>query len=90
MEKNDLVAYLEAVGEGADPYQTFDEETTPFRMMVEELSVFLSTLDTLIPEQDREHADLLLRTVVSDMELDASAMTNRDARDKTLELADNL
>ncbi|MGI9449513.1 MAG: cytochrome c peroxidase [Geminicoccaceae bacterium] len=86
----DLTAYLEAVGEGSEPYQKFDEETTPFRLMVEELSVFLSTLDTLIPERDLENADLLLRTVASDMELDASAMTNRDSRDKTLELAEAL
>ncbi|MEZ5931407.1 MAG: cytochrome c peroxidase [Alphaproteobacteria bacterium] len=89
-EKSDLTAYLQAVGEGADPYQIFDEEATPFRLMVEELSVFLSTLDTLIPERDREHADLLLRTVAGDMELDASAMSNRDARDKTLTLAERL
>lgn len=89
-EKTDLTAYLEAVGEGGDAYQLFDEETTPFRLMAEELSTFLSTLDTLIPDQDRDHADLLLRTVASDMELDASAMTNRDARDKTIELADHL
>ncbi|MGI9436282.1 MAG: cytochrome c peroxidase [Geminicoccaceae bacterium] len=86
----DLTAYLEAVGEGSEPYQTFDEATTPFRLMVEELTVFLSTLDTLIPDQDQENADLLLRTVASDMELDASAMSNRDARDKTLELAEAL
>jgi len=58
--------------------------------MVEELTVFLSTLNTLIPEQDRDHADLLLRTVAGDMALDASAMTNRDARDKTLALAESL
>ena len=89
-EKNDLTAYLEAVGAGGEPYQAFDMETTPFRLMVEELTVFLSTLDTLIPEQDREHADLLLRTVAGDMELDASAMTNRDARGKTLDMADRL
>ena len=89
-EHADLLAYLEAVGEGGDPYQLFDEETTPFRLRIEELIVFLSTLDTLIPEQDREHADLLLRTVVGNMELDASTMTNRDVRDKTLELAESL
>lgn len=86
----DLTAYLEAVGEGAEPYQRFDEETTPFRLMIEELTVFLSTLNTLIPAQDLENTDLLLRTVAGDMELDASAMTNRDARDKTLELAEAL
>jgi cytochrome c peroxidase len=86
----DLTAYLEAVGEGTEPYQAFDEETTPFRLMIEELTVFLSTLNTLIPDQDREHADLLLRTVAGDMELDASAMTNRDAREKTMALAERL
>ena len=86
----DLTAYLEAVGEGAEPYQHFDEDSTPFRLMVEELSVFLSTLDTLIPARDLENADLLLRTVANDMELDASAMTNRDARDKTRQLAEAL
>ncbi len=86
----DLLAYLEAVGEGSEPYQQFDEVATPFRLMIEELSVFLSTLDILIPDRDIENADLLLRTVASDMELDASAMTNRDARDKTLELAEAL
>ncbi|MGI9485822.1 MAG: cytochrome c peroxidase [Geminicoccaceae bacterium] len=89
-EQADLTAYLLAVGEGGDAYQVFDEETTPFRLMIEELTVFLSTLDTLISEQDRDHADLLLRTVAGDMELDASAMTNRDARDKTQELAESL
>lgn len=86
----DLTAYLEAVGEGAEPYQQFDEEITPFRLMIEELSTFLSTMDTLIPDRDLDHVDLLLRTVAGDMELDASAMTNRDARDKTLELAEKL
>ena len=89
-EQTDLLAYLEAVGEGTDPYQVFDEEATPFRLMFEELMVFLSTLNTLIPDQDRHHADLLLRTVASDMALDAGAMTNRDARDKALELAEDL
>lgn len=89
-ERADLTAYLEAVGEGRDPYQAFDDEATPFRLMIEELTVFLSTLDTLIPDRDRDHADLLLRTVAGDMELDASAMTNRDAREQTLELANAL
>ncbi|MGI9418530.1 MAG: cytochrome c peroxidase [Geminicoccaceae bacterium] len=89
-EKSDLAAYLEAIGEGGEPYQAFDEEITPFRLMIEELTTFLSTLDTLIPDQDRAHADLLLRTVAGEMELDASAMTNRDARGKTQELAGRL
>ncbi len=88
--RRDLTAYLEAVGEGSDPYQQFDDETTPFRLMIEELTVFLSTLNTLIPDRDVVHADLLLRSVASDMELDASAMTNRDAQGKILELAADL
>ncbi len=89
-ERADLTAYLEAVGESADPYERFDEENTPFRLMIEELSVFLSTLDTLIPDQDQANADLLLRSVASDMELDASAMTNREAKELALELAELL
>jgi len=89
-ERADLVAYLEAVGTGEAPYETFDERNTPFRLMMDELSVFLSTLDTLIPARDKEHADLLLRTVAADMEADASAMTNRAARTKAYELADLL
>ena len=88
--RSDLTAYLEAVGEGSEPYQAFDQETTPFQLMIEELSVFLSTLNALIADQDRQHADLLLRTVASNLELDADAMTNRDNREKVMTLAEHL
>ncbi len=89
-ERGDLVAYLEAVGTGAEPYEQFDAEHTPFRLMVEELSTFLSTLDTLIAERDRAAADLLLRTVATDLAVDASAMTNRAAGGKVDELVERL
>jgi len=89
-EKSDLTAYLEAVGEGDAPYQLFDEEMTPFRLMTEERKTFLSTLDALLLDQDRAHADLLLRTVAGDMELDVGTMTNRAAREKVQELATRL
>jgi hypothetical protein len=89
-EQADLTAYLEVVGTGEKPYQEFDDENTPFRLMVEELSVFLSTLDTLIPARDQVAADLVLRTVAADLAADASVMTNRTAVAKTHELAERL
>lgn len=89
-ERDDLLAYLQAVGTGTDPYEVFDDTNTPFRLMVEELTVFLSTFDVLLAVRDPVHSDLLLRTVAADMEADASAMTNRDAATKAYELADLL
>jgi cytochrome c peroxidase len=89
-ERADLTAYLEIVGTGEQPYEAFDEEHTPFRLMADEISVFLSTLDTLIPARDQVAADLVLRSVAADLAADASAMTNRDAIAKTHELADRL
>jgi cytochrome c peroxidase len=62
-ERADLTAYLEVVGTGEAPYEEFDDENTPFRLMADELSVFLSTLNTLIPARDQVAADLALRTV---------------------------
>jgi hypothetical protein len=58
--------------------------------MADELSVFLSTLDTLIPAQDQVAADLVLRTVAADLAADASAMSNRAAVTKAYEMADHL
>ena len=89
-ERADLTAYLEVVGTGEAPYQEFDAENTPFRLMADELSVFLSTLDTLIPARDQVAADLVLRTVAADLAADASMMTNRNAVAKAHELADRL
>ena len=86
----DLTAYLEVVGTGEAPYQEFDDENTPFRLMADELSVFLSTLDTLIPARDQVEADLVLRTVAADLAADASVMTYRAAVAKAHELADRL
>lgn len=89
-ERADLTAYLEVVGTGDQPYEAFDAERTPFRLMMDELSVFLSTLDTLIPERDQVAADLVLRTVATDLAADASAMTNRAALSHAHEMADRL
>ncbi|MEM9442147.1 MAG: cytochrome c peroxidase [Pseudomonadota bacterium] len=89
-EKADLTAYVEAVGQSEQPYQVPNDEATPFQLMVEERLVVLSTLNTLIPDQDRHHADLLLRTVAGEMELDAAALSHRDAREETLALAERL
>ena len=89
-ERADLAAYLEVVGTGEAPYQEFDDENTPFRLMADELSVFLSTLDTLIPARDQVAADLVLRTVAADLAADASVMSNRAAVAKAHELAERL
>jgi mono/diheme cytochrome c family protein len=89
-ERADLTAYLEVVGTGEAPYQEFDDENTRFRLMADELSVFLSTLNTLIPARDQVAADLALRTVAADLAADASVMTNRAAVAKAHELADRL
>ena len=58
--------------------------------MADELTTFLSTLDTLIPARDRASADLLLRTVASDLAADASAMTNRAAIERVHEMVARL
>ena len=89
-QRADLTAYLEVVGTGEAPYQEFDDENTPFRLMADELSVFLSTLDTLIPARDQVAADLVLRTVAADLAADASVMSNRAAVAKAHELAERL
>ena len=85
-----VTAYLEAVGTGQDPYELFDEENTVFALDWAELSTFLSTLDTLIPDQDSYHALLLLDTVTADLRLDASGATNREIIPRVFEIADKL
>ncbi len=86
----DLTAFLEAVGEGSEPYQTFDQEETRLGLSTQQRLVHLSPLNTLIADRDIEHAELLLGTVARAMQLDASAITNRDAQEKILELAEDL
>ena len=89
-DKQDLTAYLEAVGTGEDPYEIFDEENTPFRLFFDELSTFISTLDTLIPARDKFHAELLINTVATDMRLDASALQDRSQAPVVYALAGRL
>lgn len=86
----DLLAYLEAVGDADEPYQAFDERDTPFRLSFEELTTFASTLELLIPRRDAFHADLMLRTVATDLKADAAGMFNRAAIGKVHDLADQL
>jgi cytochrome c peroxidase len=89
-QRSDLTAYLEAVGDADEPYHPFEGRETPFRLAFEELTTFASTLDLLIPRQDRFHADLMLRTVAADLRADAAGMNNRAAMGKVHELADQL
>ncbi len=89
-QRADLTTYLETVGEGTDPYEVFDADNTPFQLFWGELSTFASTLATLIPARDAEHADLMLRTVAIDLRLDASALEDLSQAPKVFELADRL
>ena len=86
-ETADLVTYLEAVGTGEEPFETFDEKETRFKLSFEEASTFLSTLETLIPARDARHALLLLQTVSADLRADAPGMANTAAHGRVEELA---
>lgn len=86
-QRADLTAYLEAVGDGENPYQEFDDRNTPFRLAFEELTTFATTLDTLIPMQDRESIALLVDTVAADLAADASTMGNLSAKPDIYRLA---
>ena len=88
--KADLTAYLEAVGGADTPWELFDEEKTRFALDWGELSTFMSTLDTLIPNRDTYHAILLIETVAPDLRLDASAATDRYVIPHAYEIADKL
>ena len=89
-QRADLTAYLEAVGTGEDPYEVFDDEHTVFQLFWEELSTFISTLDTLIEAEDAFHAVLLIRTVANDLRLDASALQDLAQAPLVYELASRL
>jgi cytochrome c peroxidase len=89
-EKRDLTAYLEAVGAGERPYETFDDANTRFKLAFNELSTFASTLDTLLPARDRFHAELLVRSVATDLRADASGLTDLSRLPRARELADRL
>ena len=88
--KADLTAYLETIGGGEQPYEKFDNTNTRFRMTFGELSVFLSTLDTLIPARDQFHAELLIRTVARDLRADSGGMWNTRQLPRVHRLADEL
>jgi len=83
----DLTAYLEAVGAADEPYTTFDDRATPFRLAFDELTTFASTLNTLLPARDKTHALLLIDTVATDLAADASTMANHAARPEVYTLS---
>ena len=87
LQKSDLLAYLEAIGDGVEPFEVFDAEHTTFRLFWEELSTFASTLETLIPARDGFHADLLIDTVAPDLVVDAAALVDTRQAPMVFELA---
>ncbi|MEM7693222.1 MAG: cytochrome c peroxidase [Pseudomonadota bacterium] len=89
-ERADLTAYLEAVGAADEPFEAFDERKTRFRLAFDELTTFASTLDTLLPARDAQHALLLVDTVAADLAADAGTMANLSARPEIYRLADIL
>ncbi len=89
-QRADLTAYLETVGDADEPYERFDDKATPFALAFAELTTFATTLEALIPAQDKFHANLMLETVITDLRQDISAMANRDRIDQVIELADGL
>ncbi len=86
-ERGDLTAYLEAVGDADEPYETFAGKKTKFRLGWEELTTFASTFAMLLPKRDAYHAKLMLETVARDLAVDASGMINLRAKPKVYELA---
>lgn len=89
-QRADLVSYLDTVGTGEGPFEVFDNENTQFLLAWSELSTFISTLDTLIPAQDKFHTELLIQTVSPDLRLDASGLKDLAQAPKVYELADKL
>ena len=86
-QRADLTAYLQAVGDGEEPYQRFEGRDSVFRLSWEELTTFASTLDTLIPMRDAENIAVLVDTVAPDLAADASVMTNQSAKPEIYKFA---
>ncbi len=86
-QRADLTAYVEAVGDGEEPYQVFEGRNSVFRLSWEELTTFASTLDTLLPMQDAENIAVLIDTVAPDLAADASVMVNQNAKPEIYEFA---
>lgn len=84
------MAYLQTVGAADEPYQTFDDRDTVFRLAWEELTTFATTFDTLAINRDAVNANLMLETVALDLALDATGMFNSTARAQVFELVDIL
>jgi len=89
-QRADLTAYLEAVGDGEDPYQVFEGKESEFRLAFEELTTFASTLNTLLPARDAVNIAILVDTVAPDLAADAGTMTNLSARPEVYQMAETL
>ncbi len=90
VQRADLTAYLEAVGDGEQPYQVFAGKDTEFRLAFEELTTFASTLNTLLPARDAKHIAILVDTVAPDLAANADTMSNHSARPTVLRLSSTL
>ena len=86
----DLLAYVEAIGDGEDPYQRFEGKDSVFRLAWEELTTFASTLGTLLPLKDQENIAVLVDTVAPDLAADTVTMVNLSARHEVYAFSDLL
>ncbi len=90
VQRADLTAYLEAVGDGEQPYQVFAGRDSEFRLAFDELTTFASTLNTLLPARDAKHIAILIDTVAPDLAAEADTMSNPSARPEVLRLSSTL
>ena len=89
-QRAELLAYVEAIGDGEDPYQRFEGKDSVFRLAWEELTTFASTLGTLLPLKDQENIAVLVDTVAPDLAADTVAMVNLSARHEVYAFSDLL
>jgi cytochrome c peroxidase len=89
-QRADLTAYLEAVGDGVEPYHVFEGKESAFRLAFDELTTFASTLNTLLPARDAVNIAILVDTVAPDLAADAGTMTNLAARPEVYRMAETL
>lgn len=76
-EVADLTAYVETVGSADEPWTVFDDENTEFLFAWDELTMFTSTLGSmLIPTQDKFHALQLIEFVAEHFIDDASDLAD--------------
>ena len=74
-QRDDLVAYLEAVGDAGQPFEPMTRQSE-----MSELAAYVAVLDDAIGRADQPAIDLVVDTVVRDLGFIARRFDNRDPR----------